>query len=536
MKNIFKNFWIIILVSSFLVSCTKRPDMAYEQEDKGAKQEIENFNVTSSAENFRESSEKFFEDAKDILDGNVDKPLKRRASFSNDDVEKKPNLQLVDHNQFVKKLERNEVTIKLNNMDIKSALKLFAGLVQRNIIIGKEVTGTLTIDFENIKWGSAVYAILDINNLIMIEDKDSGLLRVHSKEKFIELENAKIQRTLEVNANQTTLTNGSTVATGEAVEELRMTEVFKVFYQTSEDMMDPLEEIIGEDRISIIDDEANNQLLITATPADLNRAEELLDQLDLEKKQVMIEAYIINAQDGFSENLNNELIAFNENANQPGREGITSFNMFSVPGTSNKMDALDAPSDDSSNTVFNGTDGMPVSGGAIIIGKIGMNRIKALIQNTIDDSNTETIANPKLFALDGESATLKQGLTQLKVLPATGEADAAIQEISQTLDITVTPTVIGDGQIKIVLSLNNDSPGQAVDTELATNEESITSTIRLNDGDVAVLGGVYKNDKTDSSNYVPFFSKLPLLGTFFRKDVTKDDKNQLLIFLSARIV
>ena len=77
--------------------------MAYEQEDKGAKQEIENFNVTSSAENFRETSEKFFEDAKDILDGNVDKPLKRRASFSNDDVEKKPNLQLVDHNQFVKK-------------------------------------------------------------------------------------------------------------------------------------------------------------------------------------------------------------------------------------------------------------------------------------------------------------------------------------------------------------------------------------------------------------------------------------------------
>ena len=291
--------------------------MAYEQEDKGAKQEIENFNVTSSAENFRETSEKFFEDAKDILDGNVDKPLKRRASFSNDDVEKKPNLQLVDHNQFVKKLERNEVTIKLNNMDIKSALKLFAGLVQRNIIIGKEVTGTLTIDFENIKWGSAVYAILDINNLIMTEDKDSGLLRVHSKEVFIELENAKIQRTLEVNANQTTLTNGATVATGEVVEELRMTEVFKVFYQTSEDMIDPLEEIIGEDRISIIDDEANNQLLITATPADLNRAEDLLDQLDLEKKQVMIEAYIINAQDGFSENLNNELIAFNENNNQP---------------------------------------------------------------------------------------------------------------------------------------------------------------------------------------------------------------------------
>ena len=73
-------------------------------------------------------------------------------------------------------------------MDIRSALKLFAGLAQRNIIIGNEVNGEITIDFENIKWGSAVYALLDINSLIMTVDEDSGLLRVHTKEFFAELE------------------------------------------------------------------------------------------------------------------------------------------------------------------------------------------------------------------------------------------------------------------------------------------------------------------------------------------------------------
>ena len=98
---------------------------------------------------------------------------------------KKKSLKIIDRNLKIKTLENTEVSLKLNDMDIKSALKLFASLVQRNIIIGNEVSGDITIDFENIKWGSAVYAILDINNLIMTVDEDSGLLRVHTKEYLL---------------------------------------------------------------------------------------------------------------------------------------------------------------------------------------------------------------------------------------------------------------------------------------------------------------------------------------------------------------
>ena len=97
-------------------------------------------------------------------------------------------------------------------MNIRSALKLFAGLVQRNIIIGNEVSGEITIDFENIKWGSAVYAILDINSLIMTVDEDSGLLRVHTKEFFAELEKSKIDSTIEENNNLASLEIGGSVS------------------------------------------------------------------------------------------------------------------------------------------------------------------------------------------------------------------------------------------------------------------------------------------------------------------------------------
>ena len=163
-------------------------------------------------------------------------------------------------------------------MDIKSAFKLFAGLVQRNILIGEEVNGNITIDFENIRWGSAVYALLDINNLIMIEDKDSGLLRVHSKEVYVQLEKDKIDRTLEVNKNSITLGAGGTTLDDDGnAERFEVSEIFRVFNQTSENLIEPIQSLLSEDTpIQINNDEVNNQLLVKGTPEELDFVEKIV--------------------------------------------------------------------------------------------------------------------------------------------------------------------------------------------------------------------------------------------------------------------
>ena len=139
--------------------------------------------------------------------------------------------------------------------------------------------------------------------------------------------------------------------------------------------------------------------------------------------------------------------------------------------------------------------------------------------------------------MDGEEATLTQGTTLVKVIPASGDAAGSTEEIPQNLNITVTPEIIGDNRVKMELTLSNDTPGASLDDgSVTTNEESITSIVQLNSGDVAVLGGVYKNTREDSKNYVPFFSKIPFLGIFFKQNTEQDNKTQLLIFLSANIV
>ena len=171
-----------------------------------------------------------------------------------------------------------------------------------------------------------------------------------------------------------------------------------------------------------------------------------------------------------------------------------------------------------------------------MFGNVGMNKLRAVITSSVNDSNTETVSNPKLFAMDGEEATLTQGTTLVKVIPASGDAAGTTQEIPQNLSITVTPEIIGD-KVKMELTLSNDTPGASLaDGSVTTNEESITSIVQLNSGDVAVLGGVYKNTREDSKNYVPFFSKIPFLGMFFKQKTEQDNKTQLLIFLSANIV
>ena len=250
----------------------------------------------------------------------------------------------------------------------------------------------------------------------------------------------------------------------------------------------------------------------------------------------MIEAYIVNATDGFNKNFNANLIAANVTNVQEGRDRITYTTIDTNPGAATEFTPSNTSTAGLSNTGLY-SDAVNVAGGALLFGNIGMTKMKAVISSSINDNNTETVSNPKLFAMDGEEATLTQGTTLVKVIPASGDAAGSTQEIPQNLSITVTPEVIGQNRIKMELTLSNDTPGASLsDGSVTTNEESITSIVQINAGDVAVLGGVYKNTRENSENYVPFFSKIPILGVFFKQKTDQDNKTQLLIFLSANVV
>jgi type IV pilus assembly protein PilQ len=505
--------------------------MAYDQKDKGAVQDIEAFNVETSAKNFRKTSVEFKEKKLKILNQNTKSEMvPRRTALQ----KRNERLSIIDHNLPIKNLEDDLVTFKFNDIDLKSALKLFASTVRRNIIIGNEVQGNLVMDFEDIKWGSAVYAVLDMNNLVMTEDKQSGLLRVHSSEQFKILAESKIEQTKAINASLASLDTGST-GSGSENEENKISEIFKIFYQKSSDIVAPLTAVVGEN-VTITDDPNNNQLIVTASLQELDKVDLTLQELDIEKKQVMIEAYIINATDNFTKAFNANLVTFSGANKVAGRDRVTFTGISSNPSNVTEIKAGDGSTENTVNSVSFPT-AENIAGGAFLIGNLGITTLKAIIQASNTDNNAETISNPKLFAMDGETSTLVQGVKLLKVIPAAGDAAGSVEEIDQNLNIKLTPRVIGNSKVKIELEISNDSPGESsVDGDVATNKESIKSTIQIETGDVAILGGVYKNVRTDNKQYVPILSSIPIIGSFFKQKTKSDGKTQLLIFLTANIV
>ena len=529
---------IITIISCLLVfGCSKkRPEMAYDQRDKGAIQNIDSFGVESSAENFRKTSGEFNDANNRILAKNDEIEMPSRRVSLTDNNDKSVKLSIIDHNQPIKKLDNTLVSFQFNNIDIRSALKLFASTIKRNLIIGNEVQGKITMDFENIKWGGAVYAVLDINNLVMKVDNDSGLLRVHTAAQFAILNKSKIDQTLEINKNLATLETRMTSSSNDDTADT-FSEIFKIYYQTSTDIITPLTAVIS-DTTTITDDPQNNQLIINGTLAELQKIDLTLQSIDIQKKQVMIEAYLITATEGFAKAFSANLSAVSASLARDTGKAVTYTGVDTNPaGVARSFSGIqDSTALDNTKQPNSSASSAVLAGGAFLLGNIGITKLKAVIQSSIADNKSETISNPKLFTSDGETATLTQGIELIRIIPGAGDLPPDSEKISQSLNITVKPRVIGDSKVRLELTIANDSPGSSDATGTTTNRESLTSTIQLNTSDVAILGGVYKNTKLDDNQYVPFFSSIPILGQFFKQKKASDAKTQLIIFLTANIV
>ena len=329
--------------------------------------------------------------------------------------------------------------------------------------------------------------------------------------------------------------NTANDASGDAqaeTEEETQTEIFKVFNQTSNDLVASINAVI--DGMTVTNDEINNQLIIKGTKEQLDQTEKLLDKIDIEKKSVMIEAFIVNAEDGFVKKFDANLEMISSTAagdfRGGGQDGIGTIIGAANPQGNSLEVGTPSPSADTSLTA------PTLQGGTLIIGSVGRALLSATIAASVSDTNSETISNPKVFAIDGEQAQISQGTQQVRSVPASGGDAGGFETLDFTLSLTVTPQIIGE-KVSLQITLANDSLGAGgTDSNTPKNTENLTSTVTLNNGDVAVLGGVYKNTKQDDIIFVPVLHRIPILGEFFKTKTKNDTKSQLLIFVTANIV
>ena len=249
----------------------------------------------------------------------------------------------------------------------------------------------------------------------------------------------------------------------------------------------------------------------------------------------MIEAFIVEAKPEFERKLGTRLgLGGTESSGSGGPSSVT----YTARGIGGEQ------SDTPSNNLVIGTDENSVSNfliggksGLGIIMNTGSAQLKFEIDAMEEEGDTKTLSNPKIFTVSGKNAKITQGsklgVTTSKVVDGVTTTETEFIDVSLELD--VTPVITGDGTIELLLSISNDSITSKV-APVEVSKKTIDTNLILNDGDIAVVGGILTNTDTENEKRVPFFGNIPVVGNLFKSRTTSDEKTELLIFIAPRIV
>ena len=434
------------------------------------------------------------------------------------------------------------VTLSFNNTDIREVMQVFSEITNRNILVGKEVQAILNIELRDIPWKIALKSILDIEGLTWAIDEKTGLIRIHGKDVLRE----------QITYDEERLQSLNDQLDYQANLVPKSTAVFQLYYVKAETMLKRLNEALlggqaGEGEtaasstssIKLMAEPSQNTIIANGTKEDLIFVEKIINEVDLPVEQVLIEAIIVKATDTFQEELGARLGGA---ANIPlidGDQRIRDIRGTQVgPGQANSGSAetqafATAADTDSYNqdritdfSIANPTLGLG------IIADIGFAQLKGEIYTMQSEGLTKTIDNPKVFVLDNQEAKITSG-TQI-AYTGTGE-DAGVELVDAALELTVTPQIVGDGNIKISLAVSNNSPsGSGANPPISTLE--IDTNLIVKDGDVVGIGGVFSNTESQSESKVPVLGDIPILGRLFRSDAKVDNQEQVLIFIAPKVV
>jgi type IV pilus assembly protein PilQ len=284
---------------------------------------------------------------------------------------------------------------------------------------------------------------------------------------------------------------------------------------------------------------SQNTIIANGTMDDLTFVEKIINEVDKAVEQVLIEAIIVKATDSFQEELGARLGGAANTPLLTGDEKIRDLRGVQAgPGQGNsgldETQSFATTADTDSYNQDRITD-FAISNpsmGLGIIADIGFAQLKGEIYTMQSEGLTKTIDNPKLFVLDNQEAKITSG-TQIAYTGA-GE-DAGVELVDAALELTVTPQIVGDGNIKINLAVSNNSPsGSGANPPISTLE--IDTDLIVRDGDVVVIGGVFSNTESQSENKVPILGDIPVLGRLFRSDAKVDNQEQVLIFIAPKVL
>ncbi|CAN7419654.1 type IV pilus secretin PilQ [Pseudomonas sp. LjRoot71] len=412
-----------------------------------------------------------------------------------------------------------KLSLNFQDIDVRSVLQLIADFTDLNLVASDTVAGNITLRLQNVPWDQALDLVLKTKGLD--KRKIGNVLLVAPADEIAARERQELESQKQI----------------AELAPLRR-ELIQVNYAKASDMAQLFQSVTSADgsadsRGSVTVDDRTNSIIAYQTQERLDELRRIVAQLDVAVRQVMIEARIVEANVDYDKALgvnwrgarvgDNNFVVGGSGGNRTGAPGYGQ-----NPGVQNPTTSL-------GNFVDMGVVGR-TSG--IGIGFITDNAILDLELSAMEKTgNGEVVSQPKVVTSDKETAKILKG-SEIPYQEASSSGASTTSFKEAALSLEVTPQITPDNRIIMEVKVTKDAPdfGRAVNGVPPINKNEVNAKVLVNDGETIVIGGVFSNTQTKTVDKVPFLGDLPYLGRMFKRDVVQDNKSELLIFLTPRIM
>ncbi|SFH88617.1 type IV pilus assembly protein PilQ [Collimonas sp. OK307] len=416
----------------------------------------------------------------------------------------------------------DKLSLNFQNVEVRSVLQVIADFTGLNIITSDTVGGNLTLRLKDVPWDQALDIVMQAKGLDM--RKNGSVIWIAPKDELLTKEKMELEQRSQI----------------AELEPLR-TESFQLNYQKAE----AFKKVFGIDdtgggggsagkkknsilsnRGSAVIDPRTNQLFVTDTPTTLQNIRNLIQKIDVASRQVLIEARMVEANDGFSRNLGAKLgFGFNsKNVSSGGTQNATT-TTGTVPLTSGNSVNLPAnPSTGTAGSV------------ALTLFNSAASKFISLELSALEaDGKGKIISSPRVVTADQQKALIEQG-TEIPYQNATSSGATSVEFKKANLKLEVTPQITPDGNVILTVDVTNDSVGVVVPGGVSINTKHVQTQVQVENGGTVVIGGIYTQTISNDVNKVPLLGDIPVLGYLFKQTATVNKRTELLIFLTPKIV
>jgi type IV pilus assembly protein PilQ len=405
-----------------------------------------------------------------------------------------------------------KLSLDFKDADIKNILRLIAEVSNLNIIVADEVTGKITMRLVDVPWDQALDIILQSKNL---DKRQVGnVVRIAPVEALRREDQARLQEQ----------------KSKEGLEPL-VNELIPVNYATAKEIMPQVKSVLSE-RGDVRVDERTNTLIIKDISRTIPSVKNLVKALDTKTPMVLIEARIIEANLSFQNELGVQwgflLGGAGAKARLGGGSGGTS-----LGSAVNRVVDLAAVPRSGLGATGQGAAGVL----AAIFSRGTIQELDVTLSAHESKGDVKIISSPKIATLDNKEASIEQGL-RIPYLKLTTEGTVTTDFIDANIKLTVTPHVTNDGTIKLIVKVKKDAPDTSIVVQgvPSIDKKEAISEVLIRDSGVVAIAGIYTIDKENQNEGVPLFNKIPLLGWLFKRENKQDNRKDLLIFISPKLM